>query len=107
MTAYKNYIGGQWVASASGRTYPVYNPAHKNQAVGEFQTSNVDDAAAAVAAAREALPVWGQHPGAGAGGGGCFAPWRLWAAAPRKSPRPSPPRRASPSPTPGARCGGR
>ena len=65
MIAYKNYIGGQWVESASGRTYPVYNPAHKHEAVGEFQTSNVDDAAAAVAAARAALPGWANTPAPG------------------------------------------
>ena len=65
MTAYKNYIGGRWVESASGRTYPVYNPAHKNEAVGEFQTSNLDDAGAAIAAAQAALPVWANTPAPG------------------------------------------
>ena len=62
MTAHKNYIGGQWVESVSGRTYPVYNPAHKGQVVGEFQTSNAADAHSAVDAAREALPGWANMP---------------------------------------------
>ena len=65
MTAHKNYIGGQWVESVSGRTYPVYNPAHTTEVVGEFQTSNVEDAGAAVAAAREALPGWANTPAPG------------------------------------------
>ena len=65
MTAHKNYIGGQWVESVSGHTYPVYNPAHKTEVVGEFQTSNVEDAGAAVAAAREALPGWANTPAPG------------------------------------------
>ncbi len=65
MTAHKNYIGGQWVESVSGHTYPVYNPAHKTEVVAEFQTSNVEDAGAAVAAAREALPGWANTPAPG------------------------------------------
>ena len=65
MTAHKNYIGGEWVESVSGHTYPVYNPAHKTEVVGEFQTSNVEDAGAAVAAAREALPGWANTPAPG------------------------------------------
>ena len=65
MTVHKNYIGGQWVESVSGRTYPVYNPAHKDQVVGEFQTSNAEDAGRAVTAAREALPEWANMPAPG------------------------------------------
>ena len=65
MTAHKNYIGGQWVESVSGRTYPVYNPAHKTQVVGEFQTSNAEDAGTAVTAAREALSGWANTPAPG------------------------------------------
>jgi len=59
---YKNHIGGQWVASASGRTYPVTNPARKNDVLGEFQTSTPDDALSAVDAAQNALPGWSQTP---------------------------------------------
>ena len=65
MTAHKNYIGGQWVESVSGRTYPVYNPAHKEQVVGEFQTSNAEDAGRAVTAASEALAGWANTPAPG------------------------------------------
>ncbi|PKB64118.1 MAG: aldehyde dehydrogenase family protein [SAR202 cluster bacterium Io17-Chloro-G2] len=61
-STYKNFIGGQWVDSVSGRTYPIYNPAHKNTALGEFQTSVADDALKAIDAAREALPGWSGTP---------------------------------------------
>ena len=63
--AYRNFIGGQWVKSVSGRTYPVYNPAHKSVCVGEFQTSNAADAQAAIAAARQGLPEWANMPAPG------------------------------------------
>ena len=62
LPAYKNFIGGEWVESTSGRTYPVYNPARKTEALGEFQTSDVVDAAAAVAAAKAALTGWAGTP---------------------------------------------
>ena len=65
MTVHRNYIGGQWVESVSGRTYPVYNPAHKDQVVAEFQTSNAEDAGIAVTAAREALQGWADTPAPG------------------------------------------
>ena len=42
ITTHKNYIGGQWVESVTGRTYQVHNPARTDQIVGEFQTSGAD-----------------------------------------------------------------
>ena len=65
MATYKNFIGGEWVESVSGRTYPVYNPARKTESVGEFQTSNAEDANIAVAAARAALSGWANTPAPG------------------------------------------
>jgi len=62
ITAHKNYIGGQWVESVTGRTYQVHNPAHTDQIVGEFQTSGAEDALRAVAAAKEGLAIWGNTP---------------------------------------------
>ena len=61
-TPYRNFIGGQWVESVSGRTYPVANPAHKGRVLGEFQTSTPEDALQAVAAAKEALEGWANTP---------------------------------------------
>lgn len=37
VTVYKNYIGGRWVASESGKTYTITNPASKDTVLGEFQ----------------------------------------------------------------------
>ena len=61
-STYQNFIGGKWVDSVSGRTYPIYNPAHKHTALGEFQTSGGDDALMAVEAAQEALTGWSGTP---------------------------------------------
>jgi acyl-CoA reductase-like NAD-dependent aldehyde dehydrogenase len=62
MAAHKNYIGGKWVESVTGKTYPVHNPAHTDQVVGEFQTSGVEDTLTAVAAAKEGLVTWTTTP---------------------------------------------
>lgn len=55
---YKNLIGGQWVASASGKTYESRNPADSREVVGIFQDSDARDVDAAVLAAREAYASW-------------------------------------------------
>src|SRR5690606_27987127 len=51
------FINGEWVAAAGGATFPVYNPA-----TGEVWTHVADasreDAAKAIAAARDAQPAW-------------------------------------------------
>ena len=62
ITTHKNYIGGQWVDSVTGRTYQVHNPARIDQIVGEFQTSGAEDALRAVAAAKDGLAVWANTP---------------------------------------------
>ena len=59
---HKNFIGGQWVDSVTGRTYQVHNPAHTTEMVGEFQTSGAEDALKAVAAAKEGLAFWANTP---------------------------------------------
>jgi methylmalonic acid semialdehyde dehydrogenase len=61
-STYQNYIGGQWVESASGRTYQITNPALKSSVVGQFQVSTPEDALQAVAAAQEALRGWADTP---------------------------------------------
>ena len=62
MAAHKNYIGGKWVESVTGKTYPIHNPAHTDQVVGEFQTSGAEDTLTAVAAAKEGLVTWTNTP---------------------------------------------
>ncbi|MBC8280232.1 MAG: aldehyde dehydrogenase family protein [Chloroflexi bacterium] len=62
VTTHKNYIGGKWVESVTGRTYPVHNPAHTDQLVGEFQTSGAEDTLKAVDAAKDGLKIWANTP---------------------------------------------
>ena len=61
-TTYKNYIGGAWTASDSGKTYQITNPASKSSVIGEFQTSGAQDALRAAEAAKEALAGWAETP---------------------------------------------
>ncbi|GAC1356170.1 MAG: aldehyde dehydrogenase family protein [Herpetosiphon sp.] len=55
---YQNFIGGEWVDSASGKSYESRNPAQRHEVVGVFQDSNAADIEAAVAAARLAFDSW-------------------------------------------------
>ncbi|NYT36780.1 CoA-acylating methylmalonate-semialdehyde dehydrogenase [Allopusillimonas soli] len=52
-----NYIGGQMVLSASGRTQPVYNPS-LGKIARRLVLSTEEDVQTAVASARAAAPVW-------------------------------------------------
>jgi aldehyde dehydrogenase (NAD+) len=55
---YKNLIGGEWVASRTGKTFLNINPANSDDIVGEFQSSSAADIDNAVAAAAEAWKNW-------------------------------------------------
>ncbi|MBV8632713.1 MAG: aldehyde dehydrogenase family protein [Silvibacterium sp.] len=59
---YKNLIGGEWVASRTGKTFLNINPANSDDFVGEFQSSAADDIDAAVRAAAEAWKTWRLTP---------------------------------------------
>ncbi|PYQ39229.1 MAG: aldehyde dehydrogenase, partial [Acidobacteria bacterium] len=61
-TAYGNYIGGEWVPAASGKTLENRNPADTSDLIGTFAQSGPEDAEKAVAAAREAFPRWRALP---------------------------------------------
>lgn len=52
-----NFIGGQWVAAASGRRFAVTDPATGNP-IADAPDSGAADARAAVDAAAAALPAW-------------------------------------------------
>src|SRR5437867_10934883 len=67
---YKNYIGGRWVESKSGRTFTSTNPAHKDEVPGVIQASTGEDANAAIEAAHSAVPG-GRHTPAPARGDIC------------------------------------
>ena len=59
---YTNFIDGEWVASASGRTFENVNPANRNELVGLFQKSGPQDVDAAIAAAKQAYKSWKNTP---------------------------------------------
>jgi alpha-ketoglutaric semialdehyde dehydrogenase len=59
---YKNFIGGEWVGAASGRTFDNVNPADISDVVGVFQQSGTEDARQAIDAARAAQPAWAAIP---------------------------------------------
>src|SRR3979411_1293744 len=61
-TTYKNYIGGHWVESKSGKTFTSTNPAHKDQVLGVMQASNADAVNAAIEAAHKASTGWRHTP---------------------------------------------
>jgi alpha-ketoglutaric semialdehyde dehydrogenase len=57
-----NFIGGEWLPAASGRTIEDRNPADVDDVVGVFPGSGREDVDAAVAAARKAYPAWRDTP---------------------------------------------
>jgi len=59
---YKNFIGGVWVESGTGKTFESYNPAHTGQVVGEFQDSGQVDIDRAVEHAKDAFKMWKNVP---------------------------------------------
>jgi acyl-CoA reductase-like NAD-dependent aldehyde dehydrogenase len=61
MQQYKMWIGGKWVAAASGKTCRVINPATEEE-IAEIPSGDKEDVDKAVAAARQAFPVWSQKP---------------------------------------------
>src|SRR5918995_653488 len=58
---FKNYIGGKWMESASGKTFERRNPAN-GELVGTFTKSNHVDVDAAVKAAKRAYADWRLFP---------------------------------------------
>jgi aldehyde dehydrogenase (NAD+) len=61
MDLIRNYIGGQWQAAASGRTQDNLNPA-SGAVLGQVVASGAGEVAAAVQAAKAALPEWRSLP---------------------------------------------
>jgi len=59
----RNYVGGDWHESASGETYEKRNPWRPSQVTGVYPASDVEDARAAIDAARGAFPAWAALPG--------------------------------------------
>ena len=59
---YKNYIGGEWVKSASGEFFENINPADTSDVVGRFPLSNEEDVNLAVESAKNAATRWRRTP---------------------------------------------
>jgi len=59
---YRNYIGGEWVAPASGEYIENRNPADSRELVGMFPASTSEDVDRAVNAASEAFHKWRKTP---------------------------------------------
>ncbi|WP_284010650.1 aldehyde dehydrogenase family protein [Haloarcula pelagica] len=62
-TEHNNYCNGEWVASESGETFAVTNPAAETEVVGQLQYSTENDAKWAVEAAADAQQAWADTPG--------------------------------------------
>ncbi len=58
MRTYQNFIGGEWISAASGKTFTNQNPADTREAVASYQQSGQAETAAAVAAAQAAFAGW-------------------------------------------------
>ncbi len=54
---FQNYIGGEWLDSASGETFESTSPA-TGEAIGVFPRSNTEDVDRAVEAAKAAFEAW-------------------------------------------------
>jgi 1-pyrroline dehydrogenase len=57
VSSYKNFVGGEWVDSASGETMEVLNPA-TGETIAEVPRGTAEDVDRAVQAAKRALPEW-------------------------------------------------
>jgi aldehyde dehydrogenase (NAD+) len=59
---FKNFIGGQWVAPATGAYFENRNPADRDDIIGCFPRSGPEDVAQAVASARRGFAQWSSTP---------------------------------------------
>ncbi len=59
---YYNYIGGEWIKSASGEWFENINPADTSDVIGRFPRSNAEDVNAAVEAAKNSATKWRRTP---------------------------------------------
>ena len=59
---YRNFIGGEWVASETSKSTPNLNPADTRDVLGHVPMSTADEARRAVEAAKAAFPAWRDTP---------------------------------------------
>ena len=62
MTTFQNFIGGAWVAPASGAYFDNINPADTSDRIGRFPRSGAEDVAQAVASAQRGFARWRRTP---------------------------------------------
>jgi alpha-ketoglutaric semialdehyde dehydrogenase len=62
--AFANFVGGEWLPSASGSTYEKRGPWRPSEVIGEFPASEAADVESAAAAAAEAFGGWSRAPAA-------------------------------------------
>src|SRR5438034_817798 len=55
---YLNFIGGDWVAARSGKTFQTVNPADTREIVAQYAAGGGTDAQSAIQAAQRAFPGW-------------------------------------------------
>jgi len=60
--SFLNNIGGELSLSSSGEEFEKYNPADKNQLIGKFQKSNIQDLEKAVLIGKIAFKTWKTTP---------------------------------------------
>ncbi len=58
MVKYQNFVGGEWVGSASGKQFTTVNPADTRETVAEYPLSTAEETRQAIAAAEAAFPGW-------------------------------------------------
>src|ERR687887_478705 len=57
VSSFKNFVGGEWVDSASGETMEVINPS-TSETIADVPRGTAEDVDRAVQAAKKALPEW-------------------------------------------------
>ncbi len=62
MTTFKNFIGGQWVAPATGEYFDNRNPADQDDLIGRFPASGAEDVERAVQSAVRGFARWKNTP---------------------------------------------
>jgi aldehyde dehydrogenase (NAD+) len=73
---YRNFVGGEWVESASEKTVVNWNPADTRDVLGLVPLSSAEEARQAAAAAQAAFPGWRDTP-APVRGRILFSAWAL------------------------------
>src|SRR5215212_8824260 len=62
MKTYQNFIGGEWVTSASKKRVPNVNPANTDDVLGEVPLATRDEAVVACDLAARAFQEWRRVP---------------------------------------------